>query len=367
MKRGRQEKKSSRSPKRQHHSEISDIEKSNGIHIPFDLITDILSRLPVKSLVKYDRWSNSCDGLFGYDPVEKQVFTLVGGTLTYKAFGITLQKQGVLVYASMKRDDPEFYELLSEVSFDELTLVNYQGKLGCIRYTKASAEMWIMEDHIEKQEWSKIIIFKKLGDSYCIAGVNPNGEIVIMPKTVISVYLLTQKEKNLSEFRPMELSQSDPTRDPDTRYDQRCCCFPSFRSRSSTAVGYSSWGRIRTVDDSNHSGDHGDEPRWWIRASLKIREWSEIVAGPRWKTFIRRFNRDPRRGRDWDASEKFQYDPLSYSLNFDDDDEDEYVGLGGLRSFSTRFASVPVYSGKAPVISPTSLPALTPRNEIIES
>ncbi|CAH8280610.1 unnamed protein product [Arabidopsis lyrata] len=162
----------------------------------------------------------------------------------------------------------------------------------------------------------------------------------------------------------MELAQSDPTRDPDTRYDQRCCCFPSFRSRSSTAVG---WGRIRTVDDSNHSGDHGDEPRWWIRASLKIREWSEIVAGPRWKTFIRRFNRDPRRGRDWDASEKFQYDPLSYSLNFDDDDEDEYVGLGGLRSFSTRFASVPVYSGKAPAISPTSLSALTPRNEIIES
>lgn len=163
----------------------------------------------------------------------------------------------------------------------------------------------------------------------------------------------------------MEVAQSDPTRDPETHYDRRCCsCFPSFRSRSSTAVGYSSWGRIRTVEDSNHSGD---EPRWWIRATLKIREWSEIVAGPRWKTFIRRFNRDPRRGRDWDASEKFQYDPLSYSLNFDDDDEDEYVGLGGLRSFSTRFASVPVYSGKAPANSPPSLSALTPRNEIIES
>ncbi|WZZ74807.1 hypothetical protein YC2023_086177 [Brassica napus] len=33
------------------------------------------------------------------------------------------------------------------------------------------------------------------------------------------------------------------------------------------------------------------EPRWWILAILKIRYWSEIVAGPRWKTFIRRFNR----------------------------------------------------------------------------
>ncbi|CAA7035009.1 unnamed protein product [Microthlaspi erraticum] len=165
----------------------------------------------------------------------------------------------------------------------------------------------------------------------------------------------------------MELVQSDPTQDPEPRYDPRCCsCFPNFRSRSSTAVGYSAWGRIQTADD-NHSGDHSDEPRWWKRAALKIREWSEIVAGPRWKTFIRRFNRDPRRGRDWDASEKFQYDPLSYSLNFDDDDEDEYVGLGGYRSFSTRYASVPVTSGKPPAVSPRSSSALTPRKEIMES
>ncbi|KAF3487610.1 hypothetical protein F2Q69_00056297 [Brassica cretica] len=33
------------------------------------------------------------------------------------------------------------------------------------------------------------------------------------------------------------------------------------------------------------------ETRWWILAILKIRYWSEIVAGPRCKTFIRRFNR----------------------------------------------------------------------------
>ncbi|CAH8338436.1 unnamed protein product [Eruca vesicaria subsp. sativa] len=145
----------------------------------------------------------------------------------------------------------------------------------------------------------------------------------------------------------MEVTHSDPAQDPETRYDPRCCsCFPTFRSKTSPAV----WGRIRTVDDNNHIPD---EPRWWKRAALKIREWSEIVAGPRWKTFIRRFNRDPRRGRDWDAGEKFQYDPLSYSLNFDDDDEDdEYVGVGGYRSFSTRYANVPVQSGKSPAISP---------------
>lgn len=55
MKRGRQEKKTSRSPKRrqQRQNEISERENSNGIHIPFDVITDILSRLPVKSLVRF--------------------------------------------------------------------------------------------------------------------------------------------------------------------------------------------------------------------------------------------------------------------------------------------------------------------------
>ncbi|KAF8100061.1 hypothetical protein N665_0231s0001 [Sinapis alba] len=72
--------------------------------------------------------------------------------------------------------------------------------------------------------------------------------------------------------------------------DSPCC--------SCLTVG-SSWWQRNTLD--LHS-NHRHEPRWWIRAILKIREWSEIVAGPRWKTFIRRFNRDQRRGRAWDNS-----------------------------------------------------------------
>ena len=58
---------------------------------------------------------------------------------------------------------------------------------------------------------------------------------------------------------------------------------------------------------------------------MKVREWSEIVAGPRWKTLIRRFNRDNRRHG------KFQYDPLSYALNFDEEDR-------ACSNFSARFA-----------------------------
>lgn len=143
----------------------------------------------------------------------------------------------------------------------------------------------------------------------------------------------------------MEVGQADPepeiTSDPLLGDSSCSSCLAGFRS---TTVKSSWWQRI-------HS-NHLHEPRWWVRAFLKIREWSEIVAGPRWKTFIRRFNRDQRRGRDWDDRAKFQYDPLSYTLSFEDEDkgDDDEVGLGGLRSFSMRYASVPVVSGRAPAV-----------------
>ena len=49
---------------------------------------------------------------------------------------------------------------------------------------------------------------------------------------------------------------------------------------------------------------------------MAAREWSELVAGPRWKTFLRRFGRAHRGGAARPA--KHQYDPVSYALNFDD-------------------------------------------------
>ncbi|PHT88159.1 hypothetical protein T459_10265 [Capsicum annuum] len=87
--------------------------------------------------------------------------------------------------------------------------------------------------------------------------------------------------------------------------------------------------------------------KWWrkkegsvwakgINALKKLREWSEIVAGPRWKTFIRRFNRNKN-----GTQGKFQYDPLSYALNFDEGNNGEEDNEYGLRDFSTRYASIP--------------------------
>ncbi|KAJ0988235.1 hypothetical protein J5N97_006591 [Dioscorea zingiberensis] len=96
---------------------------------------------------------------------------------------------------------------------------------------------------------------------------------------------------------------------------------------SSPSCGLSNWEPIRSVADS------GQDP-WWRRAVMKVREWSEIIAGPRWKTFIRRFNRGGGIRR-----AQFQYDPLSYALNFDEGTEDLDSESGhSYRNFSARFA-----------------------------
>ncbi|XP_011044331.1 PREDICTED: uncharacterized protein LOC105139552 [Populus euphratica] len=124
--------------------------------------------------------------------------------------------------------------------------------------------------------------------------------------------------------------------------------FPCFSSRRSSSVGLSFWERIKSSPSSNDDDPHPNQ--WWakgMRAFKKIREWSEVVAGPKWKTFIRRFNRN-KNGSSGNGRHhgKFQYDPFSYSLNFDEgpggqngnfDDLDDY---NGFRDFSSRYASV---------------------------
>ena len=126
----------------------------------------------------------------------------------------------------------------------------------------------------------------------------------------------------------------------DALFAKRACC--SWMSclgsdSSSTSSGGSVWWqRTRSPDNKDH---------WLVRGWKKLRGWSEIAAGPKWKTFIRRF----RKNRIKHGS--FQYDPLSYALNFDDgnaqkgnleEDDHRYI------DFSARFASIPA-SGKSSV------------------
>ncbi|GMY13401.1 stress induced [Fagus crenata] len=116
-------------------------------------------------------------------------------------------------------------------------------------------------------------------------------------------------------------------------FANRGCCMwmPCAGSERASTVGSAWWERIRTADTN-------DDP-WWARGWRKLRDWSELVAGPKWKTFIRRFNKN----RFNKMSSKYQYDPLSYALNFDDGPgqnsqlDEDYLG----RDFSCRFASIP--------------------------
>ncbi|CAI9293477.1 unnamed protein product [Lactuca saligna] len=81
--------------------------------------------------------------------------------------------------------------------------------------------------------------------------------------------------------------------------------------------------------------DIGDKNSWLMNRFKRFREFSEVIAGPKWKNFIRKFSKKPRKGN----SSPFQYDPESYALNFNDSvgDESDY-DCSLPRSFSTRFA-----------------------------
>ncbi|XP_008793854.2 uncharacterized protein LOC103710047 [Phoenix dactylifera] len=136
----------------------------------------------------------------------------------------------------------------------------------------------------------------------------------------------------------------DGTSTADAVFARRCCCFWIPWSGGRSSSGPSSvewWQQVRVSERGDERGG------WWRRgrsAVMKVREWSELVAGPRWKTFIRRFKRNPRHGGGVVrmGSSRFQYDPLSYTLNFDEghggSPEGDYTGF---RDFSARFAVPP--------------------------
>ncbi|KAL5860440.1 hypothetical protein ACOSQ4_001736 [Xanthoceras sorbifolium] len=131
---------------------------------------------------------------------------------------------------------------------------------------------------------------------------------------------------------------------------KRGCCFwiPCIGSNRGAPVGSTWWQRIGTVESKGNDA-------WWFRGWMKVREWSELVAGPKWKTFIRTFRKNRHclvggccgvggGGGGGLKRSKFQYDPLSYALNFD-----EGPGQNGhfmdedfaARDFSSRYASLP--------------------------
>lgn len=105
-----------------------------------------------------------------------------------------------------------------------------------------------------------------------------------------------------------------------------CGCFQRFclRWRGGINGGYGYLGR-RQEEEIRES--------WVVKAAKKLKEVSEVLAGPKWKNFIRRFSVH---GINKKRRMNFQYDPQSYALNFD-----EGMNRGGdevFPAFSSRLA-----------------------------
>lgn len=89
-------------------------------------------------------------------------------------------------------------------------------------------------------------------------------------------------------------------------------------------------------EDESHSyllrEKEGQKEAWLVAKLRKLKEFSEVVAGPKWKNLIRKIGRTLNSRKENKSAEQFQYSPESYALNFADDDAEL------LHSFSTRFA-----------------------------
>ncbi|CAB4293653.1 unnamed protein product [Prunus armeniaca] len=93
------------------------------------------------------------------------------------------------------------------------------------------------------------------------------------------------------------------------------------------------WGRsnIGTQRYLLHQQQEGDQIKenWLVENAKKVREFSEVLAGPKWKNFIRSFSTIYKKRR-----VQFQYDPQSYALNFDDGGFDRKVEGNSYLQFS---------------------------------
>ncbi|KAL8037416.1 hypothetical protein ABFX02_11G038200 [Erythranthe guttata] len=95
-------------------------------------------------------------------------------------------------------------------------------------------------------------------------------------------------------------------------------------------------------------GTAGGSP-WLVEKLKKLKELSEMVAGPKWKNFVRRIGKvfsPAKKHSNTQQNAQFQYSPESYALNFSGGGDSEDHGGGGeeeegnlLHSFSSRFAS----------------------------
>lgn len=74
---------------------------------------------------------------------------------------------------------------------------------------------------------------------------------------------------------------------------------------------------------------------WLVENVKKVREFSEVLAGPKWKNFIRSIGSICKKRR-----VQAQYDPQSYALNFDEGVVREEENSAYLHFSSTGYAAL---------------------------
>jgi hypothetical protein len=92
----------------------------------------------------------------------------------------------------------------------------------------------------------------------------------------------------------------------------------------------------RRDEEGKHLLDEGNrgEETWVMEKLRNMKETSEVIAGPKWKTFIRKITGYGKKQQ----KNRFQYDAHSYALNFNSgaqSEDEEYLPP----SFSTRFSN----------------------------
>ncbi|EXC06933.1 hypothetical protein L484_007613 [Morus notabilis] len=114
-------------------------------------------------------------------------------------------------------------------------------------------------------------------------------------------------------------------------------------SGSSTGCGcfwFLGFKRPRNNENGGDKRQVRKETTWWVKKMNKVKELSEVVAGPKWKTFIRKVGGYCKGKKQ--KNTRFQYDPQSYALNFDcgvDAAEEEEEEDGPLLDISSRFTA----------------------------
>ncbi|KAF9681277.1 hypothetical protein SADUNF_Sadunf06G0209000 [Salix dunnii] len=123
-----------------------------------------------------------------------------------------------------------------------------------------------------------------------------------------------------------------------------CCgCFQGFccRPRRGSSNGMEGNSMLQQEEAVIKDG-------WLVEKVKKVKEITEVLAGPKWKNFIRRFsNNNKKRSR-----MQYQYDPQSYALNFDEGFDREVDA--GYPDFSTRYAA-PVRISKGDLAHDTAV------------